>query len=114
MSGERITIDVDELTGHRRRLEQVGGQVDLARDAAGSTSLGGGAFGVLCSFLVAPLELVQGGAQGAIGQISSSIARAGTQLGAAAADLTAADQHAVDILTALQAELDRMGLGGGR
>lgn len=114
MSGERIAVDLDVLTAHRRRVEQVGALVDVARDAAASTGLGGGAFGVLCSFLVAPLQLVQGGAQTALGQISSSIGRVGVQLGAAAADLAAADQDAVDVLAGLQGELDRAGLGVGR
>lgn len=111
MSGERIAIDADTLLAHRRRLEQIGAQVDVARDAAGSVHLGGGAFGLMCAFMVPPLQAVQDAAQSSIAQVASSLARAGSEIAAAAADLGAADEYAVDAYRSLQGSLDRSGGG---
>ncbi|WP_136517748.1 hypothetical protein [Cellulomonas telluris] len=112
MSGGRIAIDVDTLTAHRRRLEQIGSQVDVARDAAGSVNLGGGAFGLMCAFLVPPLQVVQTAAQASIARVASSLERAGAEVAAAAADLEAADTYGTDTYRALQADLDRAAVTG--
>lgn len=114
MTGERIAIDVDTLLAHRRRLEQIGAQVDVARDAAGSVDLGGGAFGLMCAFMVPPLQAVADAAQSSITQVSSSLARAGSEVAAAAADLGAADEYGVTAYRSLQGALDRAAVGGGR
>ena len=46
---ERIAIDHDLIVSHAARVEQVASDIKVARDAAASTNMGGGAFGVLCS-----------------------------------------------------------------
>lgn len=115
MSGEqRIAIDVEVLGAHRRRLEQIGADLAVARDATAATDLGGGAFGLMCAFMVPPLQLVQAAAQRALGQVSASVDRAGREVVAAGDDLAAADERGVQQYRALQADLDRAGNLGGR
>ena len=53
-----ISVDAAALRAQATAVEGIAGNVDYARDAVGSMNLGGGAFGLMCSFLVAPAMAV--------------------------------------------------------
>jgi hypothetical protein len=55
-----IAVDAELVVQHASRLGAVREGVAEAASAVGSVDLGGGAFGVLCSFLVPPAQLVAG------------------------------------------------------
>jgi len=82
----RIALDFDILTTQASKVDQVGDDIGLAAQAVRSMNLGGGAFGVLCSFLVPPAQLVTTVAGTMIADCESLLHRTGTQLRKAAAD----------------------------
>lgn len=57
MTGE-IAVDADVLTAHARKVAGIADDVSTAVGAVRSVALGGGAFGVLCGWMVAPAEIV--------------------------------------------------------
>lgn len=97
---DRITIDADVISTHVSHLRTVHDGVALAQDAAGSVDLGGGAFGIMCSFMVAPAQIVQSMAQGAIGSAADMVDRSITEIQGVASDFAALEH-------ALKTELDK-------
>jgi hypothetical protein len=73
-----LTVDTDAMRSHATALSDVVQGLAEAADAAASTSLPDTSFGLLCSFLVPPALLVQGGA--AAGVVAGSAAVGGTQV----------------------------------
>lgn len=104
MSG-RIAIDEDLISAHASRVLTVADDIALAADAAASTDMGGGAFGVLCGFLVPPVGVAAAVAREAIRGAEGMLERSAAELRAVAADLTAFDDESVGALVALDREL---------
>jgi hypothetical protein len=49
---DQIAVDPDHLRAHADRICEIRDDVLLAAEAAASTDMAGGAFGVMCSFMV--------------------------------------------------------------
>lgn len=77
--GDQIALDFDTARQHATRVARVASDVRLAQDAAGSLNLAGGAFGVMCSFLVPPAVAVSQVAVGTISSVSALLGRAETE-----------------------------------
>ncbi len=77
--GDAIALDFELGRQHAARVGRVAADVQLAQDAASSLNLAGGAFGVMCSFLVPPAVLVSQVAVGTISSVSAMLGRAETE-----------------------------------
>ncbi len=97
-----IAVDQDLITSHAARVEVVASDVGVARDAAGSTNMGGGAFGVLCAFLVPPASVAAGMAQQAIGAAEGMLRRSATEVRGVATDMAAFEDDVVRAVGALE------------
>ena len=85
-------MDFDVARQHAARVARVASDVRLAQDAAGSLNLGGGAFGVMCAFLVQPAQLVSQVAVGTISSVSALLGRAESELLGMVADFEAMEE----------------------
>jgi hypothetical protein len=95
-----IALDFDILATQASKVDQIGSDIGLAASAIRSMHLGGGAFGVLCSFLVAPAQLVTTVAGTMIGDCEGLLERTGTQLRKAVDD---GQERELEIAQALKA-----------
>jgi len=96
----RITWDFDLLGEQARKVMQIGDDVGEASSAARSLSISGGAFGVLCSFLVPPAAAVTQVAAHMIDDSAALMERTGVQLRGLAAD---GEQFEADVVDAVKA-----------
>ncbi|WP_308492530.1 hypothetical protein [Microbacterium terrisoli] len=101
----RIAWDFDLLRDHARAVVRIGGDVEEAASAVRSLSLSGGAFGMLCSFLVPPAAAITQVAARMIDGSEALMQRTGTQLRGLAGDAEAFEQDVVDAVKILDGEL---------
>jgi len=101
-----ITIDPDLITAHAARVEQVASDIQVALSAAGQTNMGGGAFGVMCSFLVAPATLVATMASSAISSAEDMVKRSATELKGVVDDFTQTEETLVADIKSIQSGLE--------
>lgn len=87
-----IAIDTELLRTHASRIRTVQAGVAEAASAARSTDLGGGAFGLLCAFLVPPATLVTGIAESMILAADGMLERTIDELRAVATDVEAREE----------------------
>ncbi|MGN8026733.1 hypothetical protein [Microbacterium sp. 22242] len=91
MTGQ-IALDFELGRRHAARVGRVASDVRMAQDAASSLNLAGGAFGVMCSFLVPPAVLVSQVAVGTISSVSAMLGRAETEFLGVVSDFEAMEQ----------------------
>jgi hypothetical protein len=106
---DHIAIDHDLLLGQASQVERVAADIGLARDAARSTSMGGGAFGVLCGFLVTPATVVATIAGSAIGSAEGMVRRSASELRGVSSDMAAFETELLQSIAQLESPLDRGG-----
>jgi len=85
----QIAIDQDLIIAHAARVRQVSSDVQVARNAASATNMSGGAFGVMCAFLIGPATLVASAASGAIASAQGLVDRSATEIRGVADDMAA-------------------------
>ncbi|MDQ4215260.1 hypothetical protein [Microbacterium capsulatum] len=105
MSGS-IALDFDLGRQHAARVGRVASDVRMAQDAASSLDLAGGAFGVMCSFLVPPAVLVSQVAVGTISSVSAMLGRAETEFLGVVADFEAMEEDFSSRYAQLHGEVD--------
>jgi hypothetical protein len=103
---DRIRIDADTIAQHAGRLESVRADVRLAQDAAASVNLGGGAFGLMCAFMVPLAATVQMAAQASLGSAAGMLGRSITELRGIAADFSTTEDALVSDLERMRAALE--------
>ena len=96
-----VAWDFDVLREHAHRVEQLGDDVGEAASAVRSQGMGDGAFGLLCSFLVAPAVMITSVAAGMIGDSEALLQRTSMQLRGLAHDGEEFELGVVDALKAL-------------
>jgi hypothetical protein len=102
---DKIAVDADLIHAHAARVQQVASDVGMARQAAASTNMGGGAFGVICSFLVAPASLAATMASAAIGAAEGMVTRSAREVKGVAADMAATEADIVRAVRTLEKAL---------
>jgi hypothetical protein len=102
VAGQVIAVDAELVVQHASRLGAVREGVAEAASAVGSVDLGGGAFGVLCSFLVPPAQLVAGIAQSMIVSADDMLDRTVDELRGFASDVEDRETTIVEQVRALQ------------
>ncbi|MFJ3394061.1 hypothetical protein [Leifsonia aquatica] len=103
MSSGKIALDFDVLEFQASRVDQIGSDIGVAASAVRSMNLGGGAFGVLCGFLVAPALLVTTVAGTMIGDCEELMQRTGAQLRKAATDAQDRERDIARTLKSIEA-----------
>ena len=81
--------------GLRAHASRISGEAELAgqaRSAAAGLDLGGGAFGILCNFLVLPLQALSAPAIGYLGGVAEALDACGTALTACADNFEQTEQ----------------------
>ncbi|QAY59805.1 hypothetical protein ET475_07245 [Microbacterium protaetiae] len=101
-----VAWDFDVLREQARRVDQIGDDVGEAAAAARSLHLSGGAFGVLCSFLVPPGVAVTSAAAEMIDASEALMQRTGTQLRGLAEDGEEFERLVVAGVKTLDGELE--------
>lgn len=76
-----LRIDSDDLRAHSNRVLDIASGVRSAAHASDATPLGGGAFGLMCSFMVPPLSMVKSVSDQAIQSSASAVERVGDAIG---------------------------------
>ena len=103
-----IAVDAEILLAHAGRVEQVAADVHEGLSAAASTDLAGGAFGVLCGFLMVPATAASFAGRSAISSAEQLVSRAAGQVRGWSADAQAVDQAACDAVASLRSALDAL------
>ncbi|KQQ92894.1 hypothetical protein ASF62_13935 [Leifsonia sp. Leaf325] len=105
---DRISIDFDRIQQHATRVGTVASDVRNAKDAAGSMNLGGGAFGLMCSFLVAPATMITGVASSMIGTAGALVERSAREIRGVGSDFSALESHITEELAPLLNAVDQV------
>lgn len=90
---DKIAIDSEMLSAHAGRVDAVASGVDLALSAASSINLGGGAFGLMCSFLVMPTMAVSAMAVNSISSAGEMVTRSAKEVRGMALDFERNEEH---------------------
>lgn len=102
---DSIAIDPDLLRSHAARVDQVASDVAMAKDAAGSVDIGGGAFGVMCAFLVPPISMVSSVAQSTLSAAGSMVQRSAREVRGVAQDFEANEEAIEQQISSLRSQL---------
>jgi len=102
-----MVVDTEVLRRHAARVQQVASDLATAKAAAATTSLHGGAFGLLCSFLPSIVQGVDAAARQAVSAVHDASDATVDQLGAMARSIDAVDERVQDALRGLLAALDQ-------
>lgn len=104
--GGQIRVDAEVVAYHAGRVQRAAADAHLAVTAAQSMNVGGGAFGLLCSFLVAPAMATTEAAKHALVSVEDLISRSATVLRAGVGDFDAYEDTVLDTVRAIEADLE--------
>ncbi|MDT0116618.1 type VII secretion target [Microbacterium sp. PRF11] len=105
MSGDAISVDVELLHQHAGLVSQLASDANQALSAVQSVNLSGGAFGLLCSWMVPPVSMVSQAVGSTIQQGGEVIERSATQIRAAAEDFQRYEESVIDAVRSLDRNL---------
>lgn len=102
MSGGDIRVDVELMHQHAGLVDQLASDASQALAALQSINLSGGAFGLLCSWMVPPVGIVSQVMGSAVQAEGETIQRTAQQLRDAASDFQTYEDSVVDIIRGLE------------
>jgi hypothetical protein len=102
MGAKNIAVDAELIQAHAARVDRVAADVGVAKQAAASTNMGGGAFGVICSFLVPPATLAAHMAGSAIAAAEGMVTRSAREVRGVVTDMAAVEEDIVQAVRALE------------
>lgn len=102
---ERIRFDVDTMRQHASRVDQLGDDVRLAVEAIRSVNLSGGAFGLMCAFMIPPVAAVSTVVAAAIGAEQDLVYRTAAELRMVAGELETHEASVAELLRSIEGEL---------
>jgi len=103
----QIQIDADLVSQHAARVDQVAAQVRTASAAVDSMNLGGGAFGLLCAFLVPPVLVATTAGGMAISSTEHLLGRSTRELRGAVRDFAHYEDDTADAVDVLRRALEQ-------
>lgn len=103
---DEIAIDFDVLDYHASRVDNVAADVALAQSAAASINLGGGAFGLMCAFLVLPTTIVSTAAQLTLASAQGMVERSAREIRGVGRDFSTLEADIVTGIDDLKSELN--------
>ncbi|QAY60101.1 hypothetical protein ET475_08930 [Microbacterium protaetiae] len=92
---DKIAIGHDLIFAHAARVRQVSSDIQVARDAATATNMSGGAFGVMCAFLVPPATIAASACSTVISSAQGLVDRSATEIRGVADDMAAFEDDLV-------------------
>ncbi|WP_433675741.1 type VII secretion target [Microbacterium gorillae] len=101
MVADRIAISPSGLTAHAEQVEQLATDVTVALDAVRGINLGGGAFGVMCAWMVPPALTASTLVINHIQQAQDVLQRTSDELRSTADDFRAMEDGNIAALNAL-------------
>jgi len=107
VSGGDIRVDADLLHEHAARMEQLSGDAAQALSALQSMNLSGGAFGLLCSWMVPPFAMASDAVGSAIRAGEDVIERTGEAVRGMASDFREFEESVVDTVRSLEQGLSQ-------
>lgn len=102
MSGEQIRIDADVIQQHASKGEQLASDAAEAVSAIGSINLSGGAFGVLCAWMVPPVAVVSTAVSQAISGGQDLISRTASEVRAVVSDFDSYEQAVIEAVQGME------------
>lgn len=105
MTAGEIRIDADLIQQHASRVERLTSDAAEAADAIRSINLSGGAFGVLCAWMVPPISVVSGVVSAAIEGGEDLIGRTATELRAALREFDEHEQSVIAVVRRIEGTL---------
>lgn len=102
MSGDDIRVDVELLHQHAGLVQQLTSDAAQALSAVQSINLSGGAFGLLCSWMVPPVGLVSQAVASAIHEGTEMIDHTAQQIRDAAGEFRSYEESVVDAVRGLE------------
>jgi len=107
MAGEggKIALDAHVVSYHAARVERLADDVQVAIDAANSMNLMGGAFGLMCSFLIGPATTVTSFAKEGMHGVEGVLRESARELRAGLAEVAAFEEHVISEVRDLGSEL---------
>jgi hypothetical protein len=102
----RIAIDAEALRQHATAMRQVAADVQEAVEAARGIDLAGGAFGIMCSFLVPPAQAASTAAISGITSSKGMLDRTADEVVDVADETDAAEADRVRTFQSVQKALD--------
>ena len=106
MSGG-FDVEVADLTRHAGSVDEIRGRVAEAQSAGAGVDLHGGAFGLMCGFLIGSVQDEDQAAVGALSGMVSALQSTATDLRAMAEDYRRSDEAAATRMAQLMKEMDR-------
>ncbi len=103
---ERIAIDADVIAYHARRVDNVASDIHTAVDAAQSMNMAGGAFGVMCAFLVPPAVGVAAVATEALASAERMLERSAEALRDGVSDFASHEDDVVSEISTFRQALE--------
>lgn len=107
MSAGDIRVDADTLQQHASGVEQLAASAAEALGAVRSVNLSGGAFGLMCAWMVPPVATVSSAVASAISSGGDTISRTAEEIRLAAGDFETHEQSAVDMVQGVEAAFVR-------
>lgn len=104
----QIRVDPEVVSYHAGRIERTAADAHLAVTAAQSMNVGGGAFGLLCSFLVAPAMVTTEAAKLTLVSVEDVISRSATVLRAGVGDFDRFEDTVIDTVRDLVSDVDHV------
>ena len=104
MSG--FDVEVADLDQHANSVDEIKSRVAEAQVAGQSVNLHGGAFGLMCGFLVGSVESEDQSACAALVSMGNALGSTSTDLRAMAADYRASDEAAAARMAELMKAMD--------
>lgn len=105
MTADEISVDGDLLRQHAARVDQLATDAAEALAAIGSIDLSGGAFGIMCAWMVPPVAVVSAAVGSAISSGRDLITRSATEIREVAGDFDEHERSVVDAVRSLEAGL---------
>lgn len=102
---QQIRMDADILLQHASRVQQLASDAAEAASAIQSVNLGGGAFGVLCAWIVPPVGMVSGAVSQHISGAEGVLERTGQELRAVVADFDTFEETVIQVTKHLEGVL---------
>lgn len=102
---DQISIDSDALRAHARKVAQLADDVSTATNAIASINLSGGAFGLMCAWMVAPATVASNIVGSHIKETRSVLDRTSGAVSDTARTFDASEEQIIDAITQLDRAL---------
>ncbi|MEV7973922.1 type VII secretion target [Cellulomonas sp. NPDC089187] len=102
---DEFDVDIDMLVRHSHRVEVVASDIATAQNAAATTSLSGGAFGLMCAFLPLAISNTDTSARSAINAAQSTARTVAAEVRAMAVAYQDADRSVAETMRVLHRAL---------